>query len=239
LRFEYRCERIGGMDPEQTVTKWSRLLRSGAYDLRTGVHVVKGYARWVQSERIGPVTDQQRKALQEIERYALRMHGTLDRLYQLAHWREARLPRAQVETVELLGLVREVTSVLAAQLPDDAWDVRTGAEDVHVRANRQDLTVLIDTVIRCVWQAIAGSHPVVWVMEPEGATAPEHKVVIAPPDHLERALDQNNLQPFTDDRAPFVHALNMAVAARVLAAQDVRVWCFRDMPGAVIVLPRA
>jgi hypothetical protein len=190
-----------------------------------------------------PVTERQAKFLEEIQRALGRMHQTMERMEKLALWSEGRIDPVKVEVVELGALVREVAEGFTVRESDPPLEVRMGADAHNVRANRRDLAALIGSVIFCVWVALNRGSTVgrtaVWVTEPQVGSIGECWVVIAAPDQLERAMDPDNLVTFTDDRAGFIQALNIAVASRLVTAAGGRMLCFREkVPGAVIAVPR-
>ena len=49
------------------------ILSHGAHEIRTPVTVILGYLRMLTSERMGPVTEPQRKALGEIQKTAAKL----------------------------------------------------------------------------------------------------------------------------------------------------------------------
>jgi signal transduction histidine kinase len=240
LRFPVGCARIRRMDLHQTDRHWARLVRSGTYDMKTPFSVALGSSGMMGRE---PVTERQAKFLEEIQRALGRMHQTMERMEKLALWSEGRIDPVKVEVVELGALVREVAEGFTVRESDPPLEVRMGADAHNVRANRRDLAALIGSVIFCVWVALNRGSTVgrtaVWVTEPQVGSIGECWVVIAAPDQLERAMDPDNLVTFTDDRAGFIQALNIAVASRLVTAAGGRMLCFREkVPGAVIAVPR-
>jgi hypothetical protein len=225
------------MDPNQPVTNWPRLVRSAVGWLRNDLAVASGYGRIV--ERVGPVTEQQAKCLDEIRRSLKRIRDRTDRLDMLVRWSQQPLRPTKVHVVELGPLINEVVAGLSAQELDPPWQVRTEVPWPTVLANRDDLKLLIEKVSLCVRHALRSGAPTIWLREPSVSSPAEHWVVIAGADHLEAAANADNLVPFTDDRASSIYLLDIAVASRQVEANGGRVLCFREkVPGAVIALPR-
>ena len=110
-----------------------------------------------------------------------------------------------------------------------------------MRAVESDLRLLAAAVIECVWFSLRGSRDLsIWVMAPAGAGASERWLAVTPSEHMRRALDPDNLRPFTDDRSSSRFALETALGSRLLAANGGRVLVFCEKSaGAVIAVPRA
>ena len=228
------------MDPNQPVTNWPRLVKSAVGWLRNDLAVVWGYAKIV--ERVGPVTEQQAKCLEEIRRSLTRIRERTERMSMLVRWSQEPVRPTKVEVVELGALVNDVVTGLPDQESDSPWQwqVRTEMPGQVVLANRDDLKLLIEKISLCVRNALRSGTPTIWLREPSVSSRPEHWVVIAGADHLEAASNPDNLVPFTDDRASSIYLLDIAVASRLVEANGGRVLCFREkVPGAVIALPRA
>jgi signal transduction histidine kinase len=56
---------------------WPRLLSLAVHELRTPMTVVAGYIRMLLKDRAGPVTDQQRRLLEEAEKSCTRLSALI------------------------------------------------------------------------------------------------------------------------------------------------------------------
>jgi hypothetical protein len=226
------------MDPKQTNIDWLRLVESGLFSLRNYLVIARGYS--VLVHRVEANSEAHAKCMRETQRCFKQLDDTITRLFKLVRCSEAPVPARQVAAVELLPLIREVVASLPVGDSDSPFQVRTEDVGQTVLANQEDLTLLIDRTSRWVGAEVQPDVPTVWVREPSVDSLAEYRIIIAAPDQLESASDPDNLVPFTDDRAPFHYALDIAVAFRQLVANGGRMFCFREKkPGAVIVLPRA
>ena len=63
--------------------KWPKLLSLSVHEFRTPLTVVAGYVRMLLKERAGPLSDQQRKLLEETEKSCGRMTVLLSELSDL------------------------------------------------------------------------------------------------------------------------------------------------------------
>jgi hypothetical protein len=187
-------------------------------------------------ERAGPVTETQRKCLEEAEKATTRVLGVVERLEILARWDQRPSQAKNAAVVALDALVRESTSALPIEM---ALDVRSDYGDEHVFGDGRHIRLLIDSVIRCVRSSIDGPVAVSVAASPVGETS-ERWVVVCAPDQLASAFDSNNLEPFPHDRVPLLHALDIAVGTRLVTAHGGHLMGLRGAaPGAVIALRRA
>jgi hypothetical protein len=60
---------------EQPDPGWPRLLSLSVHEFRTPITVVAGYIRMLLKDRAGPVSDQQRRLLEEAEKSCARLSG--------------------------------------------------------------------------------------------------------------------------------------------------------------------
>jgi hypothetical protein len=229
------------MDTNPADPQWARISNSAAFNLRGSIAVIRGYTRMLKSERLGPLNVQQQKALLELERSASRIDDVLIQTSMLVRYCEGRLGVATPSVLELGSLVRDITSTLTIGDPERSWDIRPGDGDQHVRAVESDLRLLAAAVIQCVWFSLRGTGDLsIWVVASANAGPPERWLAVMPSEHMQRALDPDNLRPFTDDRSSSRFALETALGSRLVTANGGRVLVFREKSaGAVIALPRA
>src|SRR5262245_47527095 len=71
-------------DGARKTEKKDALLSQGAHEVRNAISVILGYARMLSSERLGPVSDSQRKAAVEIVNSAAKLKILADEMSQLA-----------------------------------------------------------------------------------------------------------------------------------------------------------
>ncbi len=69
----------GATDP-----RWPKLFSLAVHEFRTPLTVVAGYIRMLLKDRAGPLTDQQRRLLEEAEKSCGRLSGLVAELSELA-----------------------------------------------------------------------------------------------------------------------------------------------------------
>ena len=107
------------------------------HELRTPVTVVCGYLRMVLKEHGGPLTDKQKKMLQEAERSCERISAVVAELSELGKLESHELTVSRQE-VDLAALLREVAS--------DMHEGDDRGVHLEVRAPNQPVTVTGDRV---------------------------------------------------------------------------------------------
>ena len=72
------------MSIEAAEARWPKLLSLAVHEFRTPITVVGGYLRMVLRERAGPITDQQRKLLEEAEKSCGRLSALVTEMSDLS-----------------------------------------------------------------------------------------------------------------------------------------------------------
>jgi K+-sensing histidine kinase KdpD len=117
------------------------------HELRTPVTVVCGYIRMVLKEHGGPLTDKQKKMLQEAERSCERISALVSEMSELGKLesRELAVPRQEVD---LAALIRDVASDMhEGEDRGVRLDVRVPDKPVTVTGDRARLSAAITTLL--------------------------------------------------------------------------------------------
>lgn len=69
---------------------WPKLLSLTVHEFRTPLTVVAGYLRMLSTGRVGPLTDAQKRVIEEAERSAARMSALLGEVSEVAHFHQRR-----------------------------------------------------------------------------------------------------------------------------------------------------
>src|SRR5258708_38060057 len=89
--------------------QFPRTLSLAVHELRTPVTVVCGYLRMVLKEQGGPLTDKQRKMLQEAERSCERITALVSEMSELGKLESEELVIAR-QDIDLAGMITEMAS---------------------------------------------------------------------------------------------------------------------------------
>lgn len=70
---------------------WPKVLSLTVHEFRTPLTVVAGYLRMLSTDRVGPLTDTQRRVVEEAERSCARLSVLLGEVSDVAHFHQGRL----------------------------------------------------------------------------------------------------------------------------------------------------
>lgn len=84
---------------------WPKVLSLTVHEFRTPLTVVAGYLRMLSTDRVGPLSDAQRRVIQEAERSCARLSALLTEVSDVAHFHQGRLSflRSPVPLEEILA----------------------------------------------------------------------------------------------------------------------------------------
>jgi signal transduction histidine kinase len=91
---------------------WPRLVSLAVHELRTPATVIGGYLRLLLKDRAGPLSDDQRRLVEEAEKSCGRIAVLLAELSDLAHLDLGDAP-IQHQTIDLAAVLREVVDEAA------------------------------------------------------------------------------------------------------------------------------
>src|SRR6186713_1383098 len=93
--------------------RWPKLLSLSVHEFRTPMTVVAGYIRMLLKERGGPLSDQQRRLLEEAEKSCARLSALLVEMSDLANL-EAGTATYNKNAVDLHALLSEAITAMPA-----------------------------------------------------------------------------------------------------------------------------
>lgn len=84
---------------------WPKVLSLTVHEFRTPLTVVAGYLRMLSTDRVGPLSDSQRRVIQEAERSCARLSSLLTEVSDVAHFHQGRLSflRSPVPLADILA----------------------------------------------------------------------------------------------------------------------------------------
>jgi K+-sensing histidine kinase KdpD len=84
---------------------WPKLLSLTVHEFRTPLTVVAGYLRMLSTDRVGPLTDAQKRVIEEAEKSCAKLSSLLTEVSDIAHFHQGRLSfmRGPVTLARLLG----------------------------------------------------------------------------------------------------------------------------------------
>ena len=197
------------------------------HELRTPVTVVCGYIRMVLKEHGGPLTDKQKKMLQEAERSCERISALVAEMSDLGKLESQELAVAQHD-IDLAALVAELASDMhEGEDRGVRLDVRVPTRPIVVTGDRARLSAAITSLLHAECSVLEGTAP--WAVL---AVGEEHAL----PSLVDAGL--GTPPPFDEYRGGL--GLALPVARRVVEALGGALWSApgdRPRAGSALRLP--
>ncbi|HXW08869.1 MAG TPA: HAMP domain-containing sensor histidine kinase [Vicinamibacterales bacterium] len=114
-----------------TDARWPKLLSLTVHEFRTPLTVVAGYIRMLLKDRAGPLTEPQRRLLEEAEKSCSRLSGLLAEISELSAL-EGATATFNRAPLDLRAVLEDVVSGLPA-LPDRAITIELDAPEGPLR----------------------------------------------------------------------------------------------------------
>lgn len=218
---------------------WPKVLSLTVHEFRTPLTVVAGYLRMLSTDRVGPLTDTQRRVIQEAEKSCARLSTLLTEVSDVAHFHQGRLTflRTPVAVAAILdgiaiesaadravGLVRE-GDVGDVTVDGDATRLRQALSAVATAIAREIMEDDALHVAAAIRDGAAGRE----VFIAMGSSTAVHGLLSAPADAL---------PPFDATRGG--SGLSLVAARQVFEAHGGRLFGApgeRSNAGAAIALP--
>ena len=228
------------MSIEAAEARWPKLLSLAVHEFRTPITVVAGYLRMVLRERAGPISDQQRKLLEEAEKSCGRLSALVTEMSDLSAIEGGTAPFNAVP-LDLEGVLNEAVERLPA-LPDREVGVvleQDGQARLSGDATRlkSALTALVVALRR---EVVTSDRLILRRVSGEFAGAPVSKLAFGEPETIEAiaSADPASLDRFNEWRGG--SGLSLAIARRVIERHGGSLLAPPDgtTAGAVVLLPR-
>ena len=222
--------------------RWPKLLSLTVHEFRTPMTVVSGYLRMLLKERAGPVSEQQRRLLEEAEKSCARLSVLLAEVSELSGLEGGTVTFNWTE-VDVRALLRDcITGLLP--LPDREVAVEFDAEpgEAPVQGDGARLKAAFSAVLTAMRRELVTSDRLL-VSERTRAQDGQRVswIAVAGPDRIASLseADSASLTVFDEWRGGV--GLSLAVARRIFSAPGGRLWSPRESTraGAVIALPHA
>jgi signal transduction histidine kinase len=230
------------MQPETVDPRWPKLLSLTVHEFRTPMTVVAGYLRMLLKERAGPVSEQQKRLLEEAEKSCGRLSSLLAEVSELSGLESGTAPfnrsdadlRALLEAA-IAGLPPMTDREVGIELQAESGPSRVQADAVRLKAAlasvvaamRRELVTSDRLLVREHSRSFDGCR-VSWIAIGDPAK-------VSTLDHAEPSA----LTIFDEWRGGM--GLSLAIARRVINAHDGSLWSPVEdgKASAVIALPLA
>lgn len=204
---------------------FSRALSLAVHELRTPATVVAGYLRMVLREQAGPLTDKQRKMLEEADRSCARLNAIVSEMSELGKLESHALAVARAP-FDIAALVTELASDMhEGEDRGIRLEVRGPAQPVMMTGDRGRLAAALKALMHAALRERA--HPGVIVVECATISDSPHPwVVIAIGDEpvVQSLLDTARAAPPGFDEWRGGLGLALPVGRRVVEAHGGAIW---------------
>lgn len=218
--------------------RWPKILSLAVHEFRTPMTVVAGYIRMVLKERAGPVSDPQRKLLEEAEKGCARLTALLTEVSELSNLEGGTAP-VNRQTTDLHKALRDAVEQLPP-LPDREVTValQLDGDSAPVEGDPVRLTQAFSSIIKSLRREIIDEKPL--VVRQRRASPAGYEIQIGD-DATLAALDaepSGSRDVFDEWRGG--SGLILPVARRIIEAHGGRMWGAPEgrKTGARIELPR-
>lgn len=228
--------------PPSEDTKWPRLLSLSVHEFRTPMTVVAGYIRMLLKDRAGPLSDQQRRLLEEAEKSCARLSALLVEMSDLANL-EAGTATFNRSAVDLHGVLADAIAALPAAGDRQVQiGLTTGNGQASVHGDPVRLRTAFTSVLYAVRRELVTTDQL-FVKEREGEFhgKPASWIAIGDAEHIGEleAATSESLSTFDEWRGGC--GLSLAVARRIIDGHGGAMWSpgQATTTGAVVALPRS
>ena len=227
------------MGNEQVDPRWPKLLSLAVHEFRTPITVVAGYLRMVLKERAGPISDQQRKLLEEAEKSCGRLSGLVAEMSDLSAL-ESGKAAFNSSSLDLSALLREGVAALP-ELPDRSVAVELQGADapVPIKGDAARLRSALAALLMALRREVVTSDRLIARLL-NGRDDAVSMVALGEPETIDRiaTAEVSSLQRFDEWRGG--SGLSLAVARRVFAQHGASLYAppGEGKAGAVLLIPR-
>jgi K+-sensing histidine kinase KdpD len=202
--------------------------------------VVAGYVRMLLKDRAGPLSDQQRRLLEEADKSCARLSALLAEVSDLSNL-EAGTATFNRSTVDLKAILAEAIGGLPA-VPDREIEVEltTTSPTISMHADQVRLRTAVAAILNAVRRELVTTDRLVVREQPRDVEGrPCAWIMVCGADRIDQlsSADHNGLTTFDEWRGG--SGLSLVVARRVIDAHEGRLWSPAEdaKAAAVIALP--
>jgi signal transduction histidine kinase len=198
------------------------LISLAVHELRTPASVVAGYLRMLQHDSESPLTERQRRMVDEAEKSCGKLVGLIASLSEVAKIDDGQITMARKKT-DLFELVAEVAnSVHEAEDREVRLVVRGDADGAPIHADLARLQAAFASFIRAILREQPASCTVVAeCIRVTGSGAASAVVVVGEESIVQRAYEAPRA-PFDEKRGGL--GLTLPIARRVIERHGGGVW---------------
>jgi signal transduction histidine kinase len=220
--------------------RWPKVLSLAVHEFRTPVTVVAGYMRMLLKERAGPLSDQQRKLLEEAEKSCARLSALIAEMSELSNLEREAAPlrRASVDFQPLL----EQAVAAMTEMPEREVTVELqGNASGRLQADVARLQAALVSILTALRREVVGTDRLlVRYTVTEVADGSQFRIAIGEQPQIDEiaSADPGTLERFDEWRGG--SGLSLAIARRIIGQHGGTLLSppGNGRAGAVVTLPR-
>ena len=203
------------MSVPPTDPRWPKVLSLSVHEFRTPMTVVAGYIRMLLKDRAGPLSDQQRKLLEEAEKSCARLSALLAEVSDLSALEAGTAPINQA-AVDYNTALRDAVKGLPP-LPDREVSITLDLEDTPAPATGDPvrLTQALAAIIAALRRELVGEDA---LLVRARRTAEGYEVLLGEPATIASFEHEDPASRGVFDEWRGGVGLSLAVARRILNA---------------------
>jgi len=217
---------------------WPKVVSLAVHEFRTPLTVVSGYLRMLSTDRVGALSDPQRRVIEEAERSCARLSSLLTELSDVAHFHQGRVSFLKSP----VALARLLEGIRLPESPDrpDALQLGSGAGEATVTGDATRLGTALTAVASAIARETLDS-PVHVLPELRDAPGGREAFIAFGSEPLAREIlagPATALPPFDATRGG--SGLSLVVARQILEDHGARLYGApgeRPRAGAGVALP--
>jgi signal transduction histidine kinase len=213
---------------------WPRLLSLAVHELRTPATVVTGYLRMLMKDQAGPLSDDQRRLVEEAVKSCGRISALLAEMSDLAHFELGDAPFAD-ETVDLTAIARGVVEEAPTGADLAPVTYLDAGERAEVSGDATRLRAALASIVRCVQRELPTVTSIVVRLQSRPSTV---VVAIGASDVVPSLANADEAGAGFDDLRGGM-GMSLPLARRVIERHGGRLVVLPDNPkaGVAVVLP--
>jgi signal transduction histidine kinase len=203
---------------------WPKILSLSVHEFRTPMTVVAGYIRMLLKDRAGPLSDQQRKLLEEAEKSCGRLTALLTEVSDLSNLEGGTAPFNK-RPADLQTALRDAVDQLPP-LPDRevTIDLQLEGTAAAIDADPVRLTQALSSIVKSLRRELIGDDPLIVRQRRTAGTPSGYEIQIGDAETI-AALDAEDAaarELFDEWRGG--SGLILPIARRIIEAHGGRVW---------------
>ena len=208
------------MDP--LTNPYPPLLSLAVHEFRTPASVVGGYLRMLQKDQEPPMSERQRRMIDEADKSCARLVAIVAELSDIGKFDSGAMKLAR-QPVELFSLVEKVAELVHEASDRDVHLKLSGSTDgANITGDATRLKTAFDSIFRAVLREKPGPTTVVADRRRQTRDGqPCAVVIIADADRVQEAYDRS-AGPFDEHRGGM--GLALPLARRVIEGHGGRIW---------------